>query len=213
MNELTQDYKKSLTEKEVSEDLRVSVKNIYENLRSCLDYMAKDISEEFCPTPQKKPYFPIRYSPKEFTQAISSDFPNLEKTSPRVLDILEGVQPYNDPWLGQFNKLNNHNKHQDLAGQNKVINRQTKVSREGCSVSWSSGVTFSAGVKILGVPIDQHTQRPIENKSVSTEIIDLVGFYFVEIQENVLQFSQLSITKVDELIESLQRAFDQKIAE
>ena len=35
-------YDKSLHEKHVNEDLKISIKNIFENLRSCLDYLAHD---------------------------------------------------------------------------------------------------------------------------------------------------------------------------
>jgi hypothetical protein len=36
-------YDASLHQKTVSEDLKVAIKNIFENLRSCLDYLAQDI--------------------------------------------------------------------------------------------------------------------------------------------------------------------------
>ena len=40
-------YTASLEEKNVREDLKVAIKNILENLRSCLDYLAHDISGDF----------------------------------------------------------------------------------------------------------------------------------------------------------------------
>ena len=58
--ELKDAYEKSLHEKTIREDLRVDFKNIFENLRSCLDYMAHELFEKHC-AGHKQPdrlYFP-----------------------------------------------------------------------------------------------------------------------------------------------------------
>lgn len=109
---LKEDYHASLDHKAVSEELRIDIKNIFENLRSCLDYLAHNVFDT-CIT-GKQPgrlYFPIRQSKKEFEQAVSKDFSNLQATNSDVYDILESVQPYHDKWLGEFNRINNTNKH------------------------------------------------------------------------------------------------------
>jgi hypothetical protein len=171
-------YDASLHEKHVREDLKVSIKNIYENLRSCLDYIAHDTFEKFC-SASKKPdrlYFPIRPSATEFKQAISKDFPALNTSAPGLYACLEAVQPYNSDWLGKFNKLNNHNKHQDLTEQTRTEARQVTVSRAGGSVSWGPGVSFGSGVSVVGVPIDPRTQMPVPNVVAKTEVVIWVDF-------------------------------------
>src|SRR5437867_7361822 len=93
-------YDSSLQEKRVSEDMKVAIKNIFENLRSCLDYLAHDIFDTHCGA-AKKPdrlYFPIRATAGEFNQVIAKDYPNLQTTSKAVFDLVEAVQPYRDPW-------------------------------------------------------------------------------------------------------------------
>ena len=63
-DDLKRQYEASLHEKAVREDLKVDIKNIFENLRSCLDYMAQELFDAFCKG-AKKPdrlYFPIRPS-------------------------------------------------------------------------------------------------------------------------------------------------------
>ena len=162
-------YDSSLHEKHVREDLKVLIKNIFENLRSCLDYIAQDTFETHCPT-AKKPdrlYFPIRTSAPDFRQAVSKDFPGLEATAGVVYTLLDSVQPYRDrdPWLGQFNKLNNHNKHQDLVEQTRTEARHVTVSRGGGSVSWGPGVTFGSGVSVVGVLIDPRHNCPCQIRS------------------------------------------------
>ena len=72
-------YEASLNEKAVREDLKVDIKNIFENLRSCLDYIAQELFDAFC-VGAKKPdllYFPIRHSTSEFEQVISPNFSSI----------------------------------------------------------------------------------------------------------------------------------------
>jgi len=205
-NNLKVEYNRSLHDKQIREELKVDIKNIFENLRSCLDYIAHEIFASHC-AGAKEPsrlYFPIRLTAKEFGIAITTDFPGLESASPASHQIIEAVQPYNDPWLGQFNKLNNHNKHQDLVEQTRTEQRQVTVSRGGGSVSWGSGVTFSSGVSVVGVPIDPRTQMPVPNNVAKTEITVWVDFKFAEINQSALPFIEKSINKIKKLFNDLE---------
>lgn len=203
--ELKTAYESSLHEKHVREDLKVSIKNIFENLRSCLDYLAQDIFETHCATATKpdRLYFPIRATSGEFVLAVSKDYPNLQTTAKVVYDTLEAAQPFHDPWLGQFNKLNNQNKHQDLVEQTRTEARHVTVSRSGGSVSWGPGVTFGSGVSVLGVPIDPRTQLPVPNAVSKTEVVTWVDFRFKEIDQPVLPFVEASLRNVDKLFQQL----------
>jgi hypothetical protein len=198
-------YESSLHEKHVREDLKVAIKNIFENLRSCLDYLAQDIFETHCGGSQKpaRLYFPIRPTPGEFNQVITNDYPNLQASAKIVFDTLEAVQSYRDPWLGQFNKLNNHNKHQDLVEQTRTESRQVTVSRGDGSVSWGPGVTFGSGVSVMGVPIDPRTQMPVPNTIAKTEVVLWVDFRFKEIDQSVLPFVEASLRNVKNIFRDL----------
>ncbi|HCE92366.1 MAG: hypothetical protein A2Z90_17475 [Burkholderiales bacterium GWA2_64_37] len=203
--EVKKSYEASLHEKHVREDLKVSIKNIFENLRSCLDYLAHDVRELKCvgaPSTDRL-YFPIRPSAREFSQAVARDFPGLENGHPDVFGVLEAAQPYNDPWLGQFNRLNNQNKHQDLVEQTRTETRQVTVSRGGGSVSWGPGVTFGGGVSVMGVPIDPRTQMPMPNRETTTTVTTWVDFRFAENGQSVLPFLDTSIQHVEQLFNSL----------
>ena len=202
---LTPAYEASLAQQNVNDDLKVAIKNIFENLRSCLDYMAHDAFDALCAgaTKPTKLYFPIRATPSEFQQAIARDFPGLPLASKAVYDLFEARQPYIDPWLGQFNKLNNHNKHQDLVEQTRTESRQVKVSRGSGSVSWGPGVTFGGGVSVMGVPIDPRTQLPVPNTVAKTEIVTWVDFRFKEIDQSVLPFINMSVASIGDLFSKL----------
>jgi len=200
-------YDASLHEKHVRDDLRVEIKNIFENLRSCLDYLAQDIFETHCSSSRKPNslYFPIRTTPNDFDQTIAKDFPNLKSTSRIVFDILEEVQPYKNLWLGQFNQLNNHNKHQDLVEQTRIEQPQVTVSRGGGSVSWNpTGVTFGSGVSVMGVSIDPRTQMPAPNNVLRTEVAIWVDFRFREIDQSVIPFLNTSTKSIEKLFRDLQ---------
>lgn len=199
---LKSDYNNSLDQKVISEELKIDIKNIFENLRSSLDYIAHDIHEA-CITakPPKKLYFPIKQSRKEFDIGINTDFVDLNTNFPDVYTILENVQPYNDPWLTKFNKLNNNNKHQDLVEQTRTEQRRVTVSSKSGngSVSWGPGVTFGSGVFVQGVAVDTRTQVPVPNNRVNTEVVIWVDFKFQENDESVLPFIEASINKIESL--------------
>lgn len=205
---LKADYDSSLQHQTVSEELKIDIKNIFENLRSCLDYLAHDIHEECVGgNPPNRLNFPIRQTSQEFTQAINRDFPDLDTNYNAVYSALEKVQPYNDTWLGKFNKLNNNNKHQDLEEQTRTESRHVTVSSQqgGGSVSWGPGVTFGGGVSVMGVPIDPRTQMPVPNNQVKTEVVIWVDFKFRENGESVIPFIEKSIENIDSLFSEIEK--------
>lgn len=204
--DLKKQYHASLHEKVVREELKVDLKNIFENLRSVLDYLAHEIFDSAC-AGGKMParlYFPIRRSPQGFIDAINKDFPGLQNSQPDVFKALEITQPYNDPWLGEFNDLNNANKHLNLTEQTRTEARQVRVTNPaGASVSWGPGVRFGSGVRVAGVPIDPRTQMPVANNLVKTEVTIWIDFKFSDNGRSVLPFIEESITKVSHLYDEL----------
>jgi hypothetical protein len=204
--DLKKQYEASLHEQKVREDLKVDIKNIFENLRSCLDYLAHDLFDAFCKG-QRAPdrlYFPIRSTAAEFGQVMARDYPTLERNCKPAYDSLEAAQPYRDPWLGQFNKLNNENKHQNLVEQTRTETRRVEVKGPGGGgVSWGPGVHFGSGVSVMGVPIDPKTQLPVPNNQVTTTVTTWVDFTFKEVGESVLPFIEKSISRVDSLYREL----------
>src|ERR1035437_793065 len=206
--DLRRAYEASLHEKRIREDLKVDIKNTFENLRSCLDYLARELFETFCKGAKKSDqlYFPIRQTAAEFTKAMDRDYPGLETACLPVFGALEGIQPYRDPWLGQFNRLNNENKHADLVEQTRTEDRRGSVTRpSGGAVSWGSGVTFGSGVSVLGVSIDPQTQLPVPNNQVVTKITTWVDFKFKEGDLSVLPFIELSISRVELLFREISK--------
>jgi hypothetical protein len=200
-------YEKSLHDKTIHEDLKVDIKNIFENLRSCLDYLAHEMFEAHClPAPEpERLYFPIRSSRADFESVMDSEYPGLKSKCAPLFTYLETLQPYNTPWLGAFNRLNNQNKHQNLAEQVRRETKSVTVARGGGSVSWGPGVTFGSGVSVMGVPIDPRTQLPVPNNCVQTTITTWVDFKFAELDESAFPFIEKSLRSVEVTYESISK--------
>jgi hypothetical protein len=175
-------YDKSLHTQSVDAQLRVDIKNACENLRSVLDYIAQDIRERYCPSAPANGrfYFPILPDKPTFDRRIDEWLLGLRKAAPAVVAALESMQPFQrgQEWLGQFNQVNNDNKHRDLVEQTRVERTETRVTGQGGQVSWGPGVTFGPGVFVMGVPIDPRTQLPVPDPSVKVERITWVDFHF-----------------------------------
>lgn len=165
-------------------DLQVNIKNLCENLRSVLDYVAHDIRETHCTSadPKARFYFPIIEDNAGFDAQAKKWYPGLEITAPALWNYIESLQPFQPgaAWLGLFNKVNNDNKHGDLVPQTRTETEQVRVDIDGGgSVAWlPQNVKFDAGVYIGGVPVDPRTQMPVPHPSQTVQRIIWVDFRF-----------------------------------
>ncbi len=201
------EYRESLHSQAVDPELRIDIKNAFENLRSVLDYLASDIRERYCPAASSSDrfYFPILPDKATFDARIDQWFPGLRQAAPAVVAVLEAIQPFQpgQEWLGQFNRVNTENKHDDLVEQTRVENQQTTVTGQGGQVSWGPGVTFGSGVSIMGVPVDPKTQLPVPHPSIKVERIIWVDFQFAGLGVSalgLLQQARSGIGKIEATI-------------
>jgi hypothetical protein len=150
-----------------SMDLRIPVKNLMENLRSALDYIAHDIYDTYCkpsrqaagqPDPRNI-YFPYAKSEKDFRAGMGASLPGLESQTSEVYDLLRSIQPFecNDSWLHDLCSVLNEKKHDRLVPQERKETKTHSVKGQHGSVSIRTGsgssVTSKPGaIKIFGVP-------------------------------------------------------------
>jgi hypothetical protein len=198
---IEREYNDSLHAKSLNPELRIDIKNLFENLRSVLDYLAQDIRDRYCTSvnPRDRFYFPIFTDKPSFDAQIDRWYPGLRSVCPDLVAFLESVQPYqqNMAWLGQFNRVNNENKHGNLIGQTRSEWLETKVtSVHGGQVSWRSGTTFGNGASIMGVPVDPRTQLPVPHPSQRVERITWVDFRFAGIDVSALGLIRLAVSGV-----------------
>lgn len=204
LGQIEAEYKKSLHAKIVDPKLRVDIKNASENMRSALDYIARDVRERHCPAAPSNVrfYFPILPDKKTFNKKLDDWFPGLRQAAPNVAAALEAMQPFQpgQEWLGQFNHVNNENKHGDLVEQIRTERVETKVTGSGgVRVSWGPGVTFGSGVSIMGVPVDPRTQLPVPDPSIKVERITWIDFQFAGTGTSALGLLKRTLTGVHEI--------------
>lgn len=194
-------YQTSLEVKEISPQLKIEIKNYLENLRSVLDYLAKEINERYC-TRRTKAYFPTSCEdPQAFRRHIHRYFPGLETTPKGLHEKLESYQPYttNAPKsLPLFATLVNENKHDRLSPQTRTEKRGLKLDFSG-----GGGITLGTDAQITGtgrIVSGGHTldlrgkvisgDSPAEDlpKTIKQTVIIWVGFRFDAIDREVLPF-------------------------
>ena len=185
LQSLMNEYDSSLHERAIAAPLRVDIKNYCENLRSVLDYLAHGARERHCPNanPKDRFYFPILPDAAQFASQTAKWFPGLQTTAAIVWAVLEKCQPYQPgyAWLGNFNKVNNENKHGALVAQTRqeVASRVQADIAGGGSVSWNpSEVRFGSGVSIGGVPVNPSTQMPVPDPRLKITKTVWVDFQF-----------------------------------
>lgn len=184
-------YEASLDNKQVSSELRLDVKYVCESYRSVLDYLAHDIRETHCPQANQNDrfYFPILPDNATFTSRMNQWYADLDTACRDLWDYLESVQPYQQgfAWLGEFNRVNNENKHDRLVGQERTESHGgARITTPGVgSISWTPGVTFTGGISVMGAPIDPNTQLPVPNPGQKVERIIWVDFQFEGTQISV----------------------------
>jgi hypothetical protein len=197
LDKIEKEYKKSLNNKSIDEDLLVEIKDYLGSLRSSLDYLRGKVSRY---------NFPICKTEQEFDNATTD-------LSEEVKGAMKKWQPFNDKqWITSFNTLNNKSKHITLIPQKRKEIIETRVVHpEGGSVSWGKGVTFGSGVRVMGVPIDPKTQMPVANGTIKTEKYTWVSFEFdntniPELPNNIsaLPFLKECFSKITEAIKDIE---------
>ena len=95
---------------------KVLLKNLLENYRSILDYIAIDIAKNAGIT-NKKIYFPYGQRENHFKKSISRNLPDLKLKFPELYEIIESRQPFksNDSWIVDLCGLTNEAKHNNLS--------------------------------------------------------------------------------------------------
>jgi hypothetical protein len=112
---------KSIEPPELAE-LSVDLKNILENHRSALDYVAHHLADRCTPRPSpEQVQFPVanrQDNAVSFSKKIDKWFPGLASVAPNAKDHLLAIQQFSgEHWLRQLADLSNFNKHRTLSAQ------------------------------------------------------------------------------------------------
>ncbi|MEX1357427.1 MAG: hypothetical protein WD981_02275 [Gaiellaceae bacterium] len=135
-------YQEGLSKKTLPPRLPVVVKNILENQRSALDYVAHDLTAKFgSATAKTKVYFPFAPESPKFEASIDRVMPGVRRARPDLAATIERHQPYNRECLKQLQELVNPNKHAGLSPQTRTKTREVTITdRSGGRASISGDV-------------------------------------------------------------------------
>jgi hypothetical protein len=160
-------YNASLLDQTIPESLPARIKNVLENQRSALDYLAYDIAQRYGKGGDRV-YYPMATNEKDYDGRIDNDMPGVRASRSDITDEIKKHQPYNQPWLHSLQALGRPNKHRHLTPQTRTEDpRWVMRDPSGGEVSWSaSGVQFSGNVVIGGEAVDPRTGRPPSAKPV-----------------------------------------------
>lgn len=207
---IKEEYNKSLHETEISEDLKIDIKEYFGNLRSVLDYLANDIVDKFCPdaNPRDNVYFPIRMDERSFVELMNKFYPDLPTNSLEIYEYLKRIQPYQGDqyvWLSHFNKINNEHKHERLVPQTRSETKTIKAEIKGGGfVSWNpDAVKFGPGVFIGGVPVDLQTQMPVTHPDQKVTVQIWVDFQFEDINVSAIFLTQEALDQIKKIYSTL----------
>ena len=162
-------FEASLRVQNAGPDLQLAVDDVVQQQRSALDFLANRLVEHATGGPAKQVAYPMERSESEYNGKADRLMPGVRASRPDIMAIVRLHQRWQPgyEWLGQLNELVNRGKHVDLVPQTRQETPHTEVTRPGSgSVSWTSGVTFGAGVSVMGAAMDPRTQLPVPTPGV-----------------------------------------------
>ena len=133
---------------------RTRVKNVLENQRSALDYLAVAITERYGHR-RGLTYYPLAQSQGQLKAEIDSKMPGVRVNRPDIAEAIARHQPYDQEWLQNLSRLTREQKHNRLSVQlvREVYQCRVTEVKTGAFVQWH-GLRFkvlgSDGTKILG---------------------------------------------------------------
>ncbi|ENU5816465.1 hypothetical protein ACE34P_004094 [Vibrio fluvialis] len=115
-------YEESLLKGEVTVGLKIMVKEIFDHLRSSLDYCARETVSTYLPDLDGKIiYFPIvshKFKEENFKGRIGQLLPEITTKKPELIPVFASFQAFSSPdniWLSKFATLCNKSKHEQLS--------------------------------------------------------------------------------------------------
>lgn len=207
-------YDQSLYDKTIPPFLPIDIKNVMENLRSALDYAAKDIATIVCKMDTalpKKIYFPYGKNKQNSDSLIEKNLPNLKIAHPDIHSLIESVQPHAccDTWLYDFCQILNNNKHDCLSPQTRISQKTYSIGLKGKppTISAPAGAIAAepGAISINGVPIEfnPNTGIPYQTSELEVAVTTWVSFVFQGTSVEVYPLLQTAFNNIKQISEQL----------
>jgi len=133
-------YQVTLQAQEVPRRLMARIKNVVENQRSALEYLAHQIYEEYGDGAGAKSYYPIANANTQFLGLFERNLPGVAANCPNVRDAIEARQWYQRgyEWLQHLVSLTNENKHRRLTPQTRSELEVSRWNRPSATIETDS---------------------------------------------------------------------------
>lgn len=205
-------YDQSLHDKDIPAFLCIDIKNVMENLKSALDYMAQDVAITISNRKannaalRKKIYFPYGKNKQDYDSSIKKNLPDLEIVRPDIYSLIEGIQPHTcgNAWLYDFCQILNENKHNSLSPQTRTSQKAYSVGLEGKfpAISAPAGeiIAPAGAISIDGIPVefDLNTGIPHQTSGLEVMVTTWVRFVFQDTNIEVYPLLQIALNKIRE---------------
>ncbi len=205
-------YDQSLHDKDIPAFLRIDIKNVMENLRSALDYMAQDVAMTISNRKtnntalRKKIYFPYGKNKQDYDSSIKRNLPDLETVRPDIYSLIEGIQLHTcgNAWLYDFCQILNENKHNSLSPQTRTSQKAYSVGLPGKfpAISAPAGEIIAppGEISIDGIPVefDLNTGIPHQTSGLEVMVTTWVSFVFQDTSIEVYPLLQIALNKIKE---------------
>lgn len=124
-----------------SKRLKPRIKNVLENQRSILDYLANAIHSQYGTPAKAKIYYPFASKPEHFKGDMESRMPGVQKNRPDIAQAIERHQPFNRDWMIWLSKLRNEHGHVILTKHQRTDEIRTDFHLPGGGRSSIQGAT------------------------------------------------------------------------
>lgn len=202
-------YEEALLTGVVSVELKIIIKEIFDHLRSALDYCAREICEQCSieSTP-KIVYFPIvakGFKQSDFKSRAGKLMPGVLDARPDLLPILESFQPFataNNDWLADLASLCNENKHEQLSVIQCTFGHGL-ASKHDDDVVWISTFKNDKTTLFTKTPLIRLHNFPLDGSGEYT----FTYISFTTIDEEILWFLDQCIAGVKHIVRELKNKY------
>ena len=195
-------YADSLRTETVFPGLQPKIKNVLENQRSALEYLASAIVDRFGKSTGRS-YYPIVSEPALFDARFAKNMRGVAAARPDIRDAIEARQPYRQgyEWLGHLATLTNENKHQKLSPQQRVETRELRPGPGGAGVIGGPGasirMTGNASIRMTGNASISFGGGPVVARNIQRRV--LVDWLFADLRISALA----TLTEIERRLPSL----------
>jgi hypothetical protein len=198
-------YEASLLAGVVQLELQIVVKEIFDHLRSALDYATRAVVEAHGTSRTSKPiYFPIvsrTFAAADFPGRFGQLMPRVAGKRPDLLALFASFQPFSSPencWIADFATLCNESKHENLTISTRESVR-TIISKD------SEGRLLMQNQKKDGTPFYRF---PLMLMSGPTDSGEVTSYYISlsDIDEELLWFLDRCLDGVSNMLQRIEAA-------